>query len=134
MAAIVAGVKKATATKAAKGLNGPFDTMSRERKRWRVIVEQNGKCAECGISHWRGVEITLELEHINGVNNDDRRENLKALCPNCHSLTETWRGRNNSGRKVGKRQNVIRNILSTCSSEAEHSADNREGVSSTLTM
>ena len=51
------------------------------------------KCARCGISEWFGQPISLELEHINGVHNDHRLENLELLCPNCHSLTPTWRGR-----------------------------------------
>jgi Zn finger protein HypA/HybF involved in hydrogenase expression len=52
------------------------------------------KCAECSISSWRDKKIVLELDHINGINNDNRLENLRYLCPNCHSQTDTFRGRN----------------------------------------
>lgn len=52
------------------------------------------ECAICGISSWRGGPITLQLDHINGVNNDHRQENLRLLCPNCHSCTPTFAGRN----------------------------------------
>jgi len=52
------------------------------------------KCEECGISEWRGKKISLQLEHQNGVNNDNRLENLSLLCPNCHSQTKTFAGRN----------------------------------------
>lgn len=52
------------------------------------------ECAVCGISSWLGRPITLQLDHINGVNNDHRRENLRLLCPNCHSCTPTFAGRN----------------------------------------
>lgn len=52
------------------------------------------KCAVCGINEWLGQEISLQLDHINGINNDHRVENLRFLCPNCHSQTNTYGGRN----------------------------------------
>lgn len=52
------------------------------------------KCFECKRKEWMGKRIPIELEHINGNNKDNRIENLKFLCPNCHALTPTWRGRN----------------------------------------
>lgn len=59
------------------------------------------ECLECGISdEYNGKPLTLQLEHINGVNNDHRLENLCFLCPNCHSQTSTWGGRNIKDRKV----------------------------------
>ena len=51
-------------------------------------------CDICGIDSWMGNQITMELDHINGTNTDNRIENLRILCPNCHSQTDTWRGRN----------------------------------------
>jgi hypothetical protein len=51
-------------------------------------------CSNCGISQWNGKEISLHLEHINGINNDNRIENLCLLCPNCHSQTDTYAGKN----------------------------------------
>lgn len=52
-------------------------------------------CAFCGNGgEWNGNQLTLELDHINGVNNDNRVENLRFLCPNCHSQTPTHRGKN----------------------------------------
>lgn len=43
---------------------------------------------------WNGKSIILDLDHINGDNKDNRLENLRFLCPNCHSQTETFKGRN----------------------------------------
>lgn len=52
------------------------------------------KCSICGISEWEGKPLSLQLDHINGKNNDHRLENLRWLCPNCHSQTETYGSKN----------------------------------------
>ena len=64
--------------------------------RSRLISEgyKEYKCEECGISEWNGKRIGLELDHISGVRSDNSLENLRLLCPNCHSQTHTFRGRN----------------------------------------
>jgi hypothetical protein len=53
------------------------------------------RCESCGLSEWQGKPIPLELHHANGDTNDNRIENLQILCPNCHALTENYRGLNN---------------------------------------
>lgn len=54
------------------------------------------KCANCGnLGEWLGRPITLQLDHINGVHNDNRLENLRFLCPNCHTQTDSYAGKNN---------------------------------------
>lgn len=66
------------------------------------------KCSECGIDTWQGQQITLDLDHVNGINSDNRLENLRFLCPNCHSLTHTYKGRNiNTGRQKVSDQELL---------------------------
>lgn len=63
----------------------------------RYIIKNNlipYKCAICGCTKWQGKTLSLELDHINGINNDNRLENLRFLCPNCHSQTSTYGSRN----------------------------------------
>lgn len=52
------------------------------------------KCECCGITEWMGQPTPIELDHINGIHTDNRLENLRLLCPNCHAQTDTYRGKN----------------------------------------
>ena len=58
-------------------------------------------CRDCDNEGlWKGEKLSLQLEHINGINDDYRLENLCFLCPNCHSQTETFAGRNSKQKQV----------------------------------
>lgn len=67
------------------------------RLKIRIFSEglKSNKCDICGIEKWMDRDITMQLHHINGVNNDHRLENIQILCPNCHSQTENFCGANN---------------------------------------
>jgi predicted DNA-binding protein YlxM (UPF0122 family) len=56
------------------------------------------RCEHCGLTHWREQPISFELHHVNGDGKDNRLENLLLRCPNCHSQTDTWGGRNKARR------------------------------------
>jgi uncharacterized protein YlaI len=60
---------------------------------------KNYVCEICSLSEWNDKPLKLHLDHINGKNIDNRLENLRFLCPNCHSQTETYCGKSiNSGK------------------------------------
>lgn len=94
-----------------KILNEDYNKLSFERLGRRIKIEQNFKCNKCGISEWLGEKITLELEHIDGNNKNNKRENLEAICPNCHSLTSTWRGRNKKQNRDKITDSILIDVL-----------------------
>ena len=58
-------------------------------------------CAICTLSQWMGKALTLQLDHIDGDATNNFPPNLRLICPNCHSQTPTWTGRNRGfGRKT----------------------------------
>ena len=74
-----------------------------------VAEGRGNQCEICEITSWQNKQITFELDHINGVRDDNRRENLRMLCPNCHSQTPTYRNKNNNKKRIrlGQKPNYI---------------------------
>jgi len=80
-------------TKKARGSNR---TSGATLRRALIEVGVPYECSECGaLPQWQGKDLTLHIDHIDGNRNNDSRENLRFLDPNCHSQTETW-GQKNS--------------------------------------
>lgn len=85
-------------------------TYSRHELKARLIKEKiiEYKCAICSnIGEWNNQKLVLQIDHINGINSDNRIENLRFLCPNCHTQTETYAGR-------GRRKEIIQNKCIDC--------------------
>jgi 5-methylcytosine-specific restriction endonuclease McrA len=77
-------------------LSGEKSYVSSHKLKLRLLKEGffEHRCYNCHNNTWIDQPIPLELEHINGNNTDNRLENLTLLCPNCHALTPTYRGKN----------------------------------------
>lgn len=92
-------------------------TIKRSRIR-KIIIENNlipYVCSFCGNNgKWLNRDLSLELDHINGVNNDNRLENLRWLCPNCHAITDTYCGKNikNKSTKTENRCEICGQVIS----------------------
>lgn len=59
-----------------------------------LITERSHRCELCGLADWRESPIPLEVHHKDGNRTNNEYNNLQLLCPNCHALTDTWKGRN----------------------------------------
>jgi hypothetical protein len=90
-------------------VDSQFQTTDTIKKRLVRDFDRPYECNACknvnftkrdGVLMWNDQEIILQLEHKNGINNDHRLENLEFLCPNCHSQTSTFCGRNLKRFKV----------------------------------
>lgn len=77
-------------------LNGKHPQYSTFKLKNKLLREgiKNNVCERCGISEWCSEPINIELDHINGIRTDHRLDNLRMLCPNCHSQTNTYRSKN----------------------------------------
>jgi hypothetical protein len=101
-------------------MNAKFEDLSWDLMRRRVLFEQQDVCNKCGISEWMGVPLSLDVDHIDGNRDNNNRTNLEALCPNCHSITDTYKGRNK--RSMRDRHSTTDKIEAYKSTENIHQA------------
>jgi hypothetical protein len=69
-----------------------------------ILEKQDNKCEKCGIKDWNNKPITFELEHKDGNSEHNLEGNLCCLCPNCHSQTPTYKGRNKGNGRHSRRE------------------------------
>lgn len=63
-----------------------------------ILEEQNNKCAICGMEpSWNGKELVFILDHIDGHASNNKRDNLRCICPNCDSQLDTYKSKNKNG-------------------------------------
>lgn len=72
------------------------------------LLETKGHhCWKCNNSTWNDQPIPLELEHIDGISENNSLENLSILCPNCHAQTPTYKGANKGNGRYSRRQRYL---------------------------
>ena len=77
----------------------------------KYLIEKHGhECWECGVTEWRGEKLHLEMDHIDGNNKNNDIDNIRILCPNCHSITPTWRYKNNKNNKKQVINPIIKGV------------------------
>lgn len=71
-----------------------------------LVALRGHKCESCGLETWLNQKIPLEMHHKDGNHLNSELDNLELLCPNCHALTDNWRGKNNAKQQRKDRMEI----------------------------
>lgn len=82
------------------GKHPHYQTFKLKLRLFKEGIKKN-KCENCGLDSWLDSKINCELDHIDGDRTNHRLDNLRILCPNCHSQTDTYRSKNRSRSSAG---------------------------------
>lgn len=85
--------------------------LRRETAKRELLKIREEKCEICGISIWQNQKINLQLHHIDGDNSNNEESNLQLLCPNCHSLTDSFCGKRTSGSQKKYSEEELKKAL-----------------------
>lgn len=72
----------------------PINLLTKNQQIKILSKKQEKRCSKCGLNTWMSKPLVLELHHINDNKKVDSIDDITLLCPNCHSQTENWKGRN----------------------------------------
>lgn len=84
--------------------NLSWDDFCEVYRRWikkYLYLERGRKCEDCKNIKWNDKRLTMELHHVDGDKNNNSRDNLQILCPNCHSQTNNWKSKNKINAPLG---------------------------------
>lgn len=113
--------------------NSPYKSPSKLKEKLIKFGLKKRECETCKNTKWLGQDIKLEIHHINGINTDNRIENLQILCPNCHAYTDNFRGKNINRSALSEKREVEYRKFKEALTEntdgnLEPSLNNKEGA------
>ena len=98
--ALVSSVPSANATV----VDFPMEVVLNFNEDLMIVGDENpNKVEVCGISEWNGKSLSLEIDHIDGLHTNNNPNNLRIICPNCHSQTDTYKAKNKGNGRASRR-------------------------------